>query len=295
MVVITGATGNTGRPLAMALLEAGTPVRIISRSAKKAADLVAKGAELRIGVSDDAAFLSEAFAGATAVYAMIPPNLHTQDFRAFQMQHAEAITRAVQAAGVTHVVQLSSVGAHLEDGSGIILGLRRFEQMLDAVPDLHVLHLRPAYFMENIFGMIPTIKMFNMVGSPITPDLPLAMIATRDIAAHAARRLRALDFTGSSVQYLLGQRDLTFIEMVSILGPAIDKPGLRYQEFHYELFRGAMVQMGVSKSSTDLTIEFMKALNDGRIMSDVQRSVENTTPTSIEDFAPVFAHVYTSR
>lgn len=72
MYVIAGATGNTGKPIVLSLLEAGKKVRIISRDAKKAKELIDKGAELFIGDTSDAELLKKAFNGATAVYAMIP-------------------------------------------------------------------------------------------------------------------------------------------------------------------------------------------------------------------------------
>ena len=53
MYVVTGATGNTGKPIAMALLEAGKQVKIISRNAEKAKELTDKGAELFLGSTDD--------------------------------------------------------------------------------------------------------------------------------------------------------------------------------------------------------------------------------------------------
>ncbi len=56
MYVITGATGNTGKPITLALLEAGKKVRIISRSAEKAKELTDKGAELFVGETSNADF-----------------------------------------------------------------------------------------------------------------------------------------------------------------------------------------------------------------------------------------------
>ena len=75
MYVITGATGNTGKTIALNLLEAGKKVRIIGRNAEKAKELTDKGAELFQGSTDDTELLKKAFEGATAVYAMLPMDM----------------------------------------------------------------------------------------------------------------------------------------------------------------------------------------------------------------------------
>ena len=82
MYVITGATGNIGRAIAETLLTQGQPVRVIGRDAAKLQALVDRGAQARAGSLDDAAFLREAFAGATAVFVMTPPAYTAEDVRA---------------------------------------------------------------------------------------------------------------------------------------------------------------------------------------------------------------------
>jgi uncharacterized protein YbjT (DUF2867 family) len=82
MYAITGATGNTGKPISLALLRAGKKVRIISRDPVKAKELTDKGAELFVGDVSNVEILKKAFTGATAVYAMVPINWQTKDYTA---------------------------------------------------------------------------------------------------------------------------------------------------------------------------------------------------------------------
>ena len=89
------------------------------------------------------------------------------------------------------------------------------------------------------------------------------MIATRDIAAFAARALAARDWTGFEVQELLGPRDLSFAEATRILGAAIGKPDLAYVQFPYADYSAALQQAGLSKSVADLYAEMEKAFDDG--------------------------------
>lgn len=292
MYAIVGATGNTGRIIADRLLTERKPVRVIGRDAAKLQPLVAKGAEPLVGSVLDASLLTRAFTGATAIYAMTPPSPQEPDFRAYQNRVGEAIATALREAGVRHVVHLSSMGADRAAGTGPVLGLRDMEQRLDRLSDVHVIHLRPTYFMENLLGSIPGLRQMGVLGGPLRPDVRFPMIAARDIAMHAADRLRELDFTGHSVQELLGARDVTMQEVAPILGRAIEKPDLQYAQFPYADIEKAMVaMMGLSPDVARSYVELGRAINEGAI-SGATRSAKNTTPTTIEQFAPVFAAIH---
>lgn len=293
MYVIAGATGNTGKPLAMSLLKAGKPVRIISRDEQKAQELVRLGAEWVNGSSTDKGTLEHALEGATAAYVLVPPNLHAADFPAYQAEASENIAQALQASGVRYAVTLSSVGAHLTSGAGVVQGLHHMENRINQVPNLNVLHLRPTYFLENTLGQVGAIKMMGSMAGPVVGDLKLPMIATQDIGAYAAKRLLALDFTGHQVQDLLGAQEVSYHELAGIYGARIGVPDLQYVQVPYEAFRDVMVQQwGASESMADKMVEFTQALNAGRIAEILRRDAASTTPTTVAQFADVFAHVY---
>lgn len=292
MYVITGATGNTGRPLTNALLEEGKPVRVITRNEEHARQYKEKDAEVFTGDSTDREFLAKAFEGAMVVYAMIPFNFAPKDYFALQKKHADAIVEAVALNEVPYVVTLSSVGAHLEKGAGVVAGLRYLEEKLNNLKGINVLHLRPSYFFENTLGMVQPLKQYGIFGSPIKKDLVMNMIATKDIGNYAAKRLSVLDFHGINVQYLLGRHDLTYSDVAKAYGKAIGKPDLEYTELSYDQFKNAFLQMGASESMVDNMIEFTKSLNEGRVLEEAHRDPESTTPTSLEEFAQTFAHVY---
>ena len=289
---VTGATGNIGRRLTLILLERGHRVRAIGRSAERLRPLGDTGAEPFEGSLDNEAFLARAFEGASGAFAMIPPNPAAVDFRAYQNQVGKALASAIREAGVTHVVHLSSLGAHLPSGTGPIAGLYDNEQRLNAIEGLNVVHLRPGFFMENSFYSIGLIKGMGINGSPLDPNLPLPMIATRDIAAVAADLLDRLEFTGKSARELLGPGDITMLEVTRALGEAIGRSDLQYVQFPYEEARDAMLGMGMSQSVADGMMEMYRAINEGRLQPIESRSAENTTPTTIEEFAPEFAAAY---
>lgn len=295
MIVVTGATGNTGKPLALALLAKGKNVRVISRSAENASELAAKGAEVAVGDPADHQFMTGALKGAEAVYAMVPMSWTPQSFFEHQKAHIDAIAAGVKANGVKHLVSLSGLGTHLEKDSGVVLGLRYAEQTYDAIDGLSTLHLRATYFMENTLSHLDLVKKKGIMGSPIKPDLKLGMIAAKDIGEYGAKRLSALDFHGHNTQFLLGERDLTYAEVAKVYGRAIGKEDLEYVEFSYEDFGEALSAMGVSKSVVDNFVQFIKKLNEGRILEKTVRDSESTTPTSIEEFANIFAYLYNQK
>jgi uncharacterized protein YbjT (DUF2867 family) len=267
-------------------------VRVIGRSAARLQQFVDRGAEAAVGDLKDSGFLTRAFTGATAVFAMIPPDYTATDFRAYQNEIGASLATAITNSGVRYVVSLSSQGAELSDGTGPIVGLHDQEERLSRLAGVNVLHLRPGYFMENLLMNIPLINQLGITGSAMNGDRKFAMIATRDIAAHVAERLVKRDYTGMHVHDLLGQRDLSLSEATDVIGRRIGYPDLRYVQFSYEEAAQGMTEMGFSADVCNLFIEMSKALNDGIYGVNRPRTPENTTPTSIEEFAETFADAY---
>jgi len=284
MYVITGATGHTGTVAAKALLARGHSVRALGRNAARLQPLTSKGAEAFLCDVTDANRLAEAFQGAQAAYVLVPPNVSSNDFRAFQERTSDAIAAAVAKAKVKYVVSLSSVGADQPDKVGPVVGLHNLEQKLNRIDGTNVLHLRAGYFMENTLPQVGPIQSLGTGIGPLRPDLKLPMIATRDIGAAAAEALLHLDFKGKQTQELLGPRDLSMTEAMTIIGMAIGRPGLGYVQASDEQFLAALVQLGFSQNVADLILEMAYALNTGRMRALEPRSARNTTPTSYETF-----------
>jgi uncharacterized protein YbjT (DUF2867 family) len=293
MYVITGATGNIGKVLATELLSKGKKVRAIARNADKLKELAEKGADIMVGDLSDAHFVKKAFAGATAAFCMIPGDTKSDDFKKHQHHVVDNLFEAVKENHIKHVVLLSSVGAHLREGAGVVDGLGYMEHKFSALAGTNVMNLRPSYFMENLLGQVGTIKQMGMAGTSIKGELKMPMVATKDIAQAAFRLLNTLEFKGNQVQYVLGSRDVSYNEVTSILGKAIGKPDLKYTQFSYADAKKGMVQSGfVSANVADLFNGLSESLNKGTALNAHKRTPENTSPTTIEEFAKVFAQAY---
>jgi uncharacterized protein YbjT (DUF2867 family) len=284
MFAITGATGNTGSAIAERLLAHGQKVRVIGREAGRLARFAQKGAEAVAADLSDADALARAFDGASAVYAMIPPNIAAADVRGYQETVSDALASAIGKASVTHVVALSSVGADKPEKTGPVVGLHNLEQKLNAIAGLNAVHLRAGYFMENTLPQAEVVRSFGIVAGPLRPDLRLPLIATRDIGAAAAEILRHRDFTGQQARELLGARDVDYREVTATIGKAIGRPELAYAQLPPSQLKPAFTQMGMSPNMADLILEMAEALNSGHMIALEPRSAANTTPTTYESF-----------
>ena len=296
MIVITGATGNTGTPAAEALLAKGELVRVIGRDAAKLDRFTAQGAEPFVGNAEQALEMERAFAGATAAYLVIPQALQRYDFRDYQERISDSYASAIANAGVKYAVVLSSIGGQNAGKTGPVVGLHNMEEKLNRISGLNVLHLRPATFMENLLMSIDGIRMMNALPGAAPADAPFPTIATKDIGNYAASRLAKRNFSGHSTQELLGPRDVTMKESAAIIGHAIGKPNLAYVQMPLPLLESALTSMGLPKSSAALLVELWNGANEGLLDPRESRSAENTTPTTLEQFAEeVFAPQFLRR
>jgi uncharacterized protein YbjT (DUF2867 family) len=132
-----------------------------------------------------------------------------------------------------------------------------------------------------------------VIAGPVRADLPLPMIATRDVGAAAADALLKLNFEGKQPRELLGARDVTYAEDTRVIGKAIGKPDLAYKQAPASVLKPVLTRMGMSSSMADVLLEMAEALNTGHMKPLESRSSKNTTPTTIETFvAEVFVPAY---
>ncbi len=289
--VITGGAGHISSPLTEKLLNAGHEVTIIGRNAEKLQPLVSKGAKVVIGSVEDAAFIAKAFTGADAVYAMIPPNYVTDNFRHYQNTVARNYTDAIVANGIKHVVALSSIGAHMGNGAGPVDGLADFEDLLKNHKGINVKFLRPSYFMYNLFSMIPLIKGMNIGGSNFGGEEKLVLVHTKDIAEAAAEELLALHFVGFSVRYIAGD-ERTGAEIATVLGNAIGKPGIPWVVFSDEQSLQGMRQAGLTETMAEAYTSMGRAIREGKMQEDYWKHRPVPGKIKLDNFIEEFTAAY---
>jgi uncharacterized protein YbjT (DUF2867 family) len=285
MYVLLGSNGNITSKTAALLLAQRAAVRVIGRNAKSLAAIKAQGADIAAGDIADAGFLAQAFTGATAVYTMIPTDYAAPDLATAQDRLGEAIARAITAASVKRVVNLSSVGAHLSSGTGPIAGLHRQERRLNELAGVDVLHVRPGYFYENHLAAIEMIPAIGVYTDMTAPDTPLPMVATADIAHVVTRELRTPTGTGKRVLHLRAPRLYTMRESTALLGAAIDKPELTYVQSDPQQGKAALLEQGFSASAAALLGEMSTAFSTGRLNGEYEKGPTEIAPTTLDHFA----------
>lgn len=293
--VITGAAGNISAPLAEKLLKAGHDVTVISRNAENIKSLTGLGAKAAIGSVEDVDFLNQAFAGADAVYTMVPPKYDTADLKGHIASVGKNYSEAIKANNVKYVVNLSSVGAHLPDGVGPVSGLYRVEQALNELKNTNIKHLRPVYFYTNFLGNTGMVKTMNIIGGNFGgADFKMLLTHPGDVAEVAFEELSKLDFTGHTVRYIASDERSTE-DIAKVFGEAVGMPQLPWVTFTDEQAYGGMMQAGLPENAAKNFAEMGHAMHDGSMFEDYWKHHPGKLgKTKLEDFAKTFAAVYNS-
>ena len=290
--VVTGSLGHISRPLVAELVEKGHTVTVISSKPEKQKEIDAMGAMAAIGSLEDIDFLVATFSGADAVYAMVPPAYAEPDQLAYYQRIGQNYKQAIQQSGIKRVVYLSSYGAHLAEGTGLILGSHYTECMLNELSDVATTHLRPGYFYYNLNNFVSMIKEQGFIGTNYGGDDRLVMVAPSDIAAVAAEELEAPVSIGNRVRYIASD-DLTANEAAQVLGAAIGKPDLTWMVFSDEQVKGAMIGAGMPAAFVDGFVELGASIHSGMLREDYDLHKPATMgKVKLADFAKEFAAAF---
>jgi uncharacterized protein YbjT (DUF2867 family) len=189
MYAITGITGHVGGAAADALIEAGAPVRAVVRDRDKGAAWQERVSEVAVADFTDRTALTAALTGCQGAFVMLPTVATFTD--ADHRRMADSIAAAVAASGVPHVVMLSSIGADLAEGNGPIRWLHHLETRLRGSGAVLTL-IRSPHFqekVEDILGAVRGAGLYPVLGE--SADVPVPMVATRDVGAAVAHALTA--------------------------------------------------------------------------------------------------------
>jgi len=292
-IIVTDSLGHISKPLAQELISKGHEVTIISRNAANREEIDRLGADTAVGSVEDAAFLAQAFAGADAVYAMTPPNFAATDMIGYYRNTALAYAEAVKANDVKRVVYLSSYGADLDKGTGIIVGSHQAEGILNELENVSVTCLRPGYFYYNLYHFLDMIKNQGIIGSNFGGNDKLVMVSPLDIAVAAAEELTT-ENPQSKVRYITSD-ERTCSEVARLIGEAIGKPDLQWLTFTDEQVREVMLDMGRPPLVTDLLVELGAAIHSGLLKSDYEKNKPVLGKVKLPEFIQEFAAVYRSK
>lgn len=291
--IITGSLGNISLPVTQNLLKAGHDVTVISSSESRRAQIESLGAKAAIGSVQDVAFLESAFVGGDVAYLMIPSEFALPDYAAFQLEVADKYLQAIRTSGVSSIVLLSSIGAHLRKGAGPIDALGYLEKKLAQLPDLKVKILRPSYFFSNLYSQIGLIKQAGIAGANFGgTDEKLLLTDPIDIAAVATEELLA-PFTAPQTITYIASDERHPQEIAAVLGKAVGKEQMPWVVFSDEDALNGMKGAGLNDSFARLYMEMGQALQNGTMQEHYHEiGAKPTGKYKLEDFAKGFAAAY---
>ncbi len=296
-IVMTGSLGHIGRPLSQELVQRGHDLTVVSSKAERKGEIETLGAKAAVGTMEDIGFLTATFQGADAVFLLIAPggafadpNL---DIDARFHHIGEVCAQAIQTAGVTRLVYLSSIGAHLALGNGLLRLHHKMEAFLDQLRPLVITFLRPAGFYTNFFGFMPMMKARGVIAAGYGEEKE-PWVSPTDIATAAAEELEALDGVQAGarkVRYVASD-ELTGPEAARILGEAIGKPDLKWVIVPGGQIKEGLVAAGMAPTIAEAMVEMQASQRSGRISEDYESHRPVLGRVKMADFAKEFAAAF---
>lgn len=271
MIVVTGATGNIGRPLTQALAEAGQQVTAVSRHTAA----VPNGVRHVVADLAEPAGLKPALAGAKALFLLLSGDLH-----ATGANPADIVSEAA-ASGVRRVVLLSTLGVVTRPSGQTRIAMRALEDMLRE-SGLEWTILRPGGFASNALWWAESVRTHQVVAAPFG-DIGVPIIDPADIAAVAAASLLEDRHTGG-IYELTGPAVITPRQQAEAIAAALGSP-VRFHELTREEAKTAMSQSMPAELAND-TLDILGSPSPAelRVSPDVEQ-VLGRAPHSFADWA----------
>lgn len=270
MILVTGASGNIGRPLVEQLVAAGAQVRAVTR------DPAAAGLPAGTAVAGDPSrpeTLADLLAGVEAVF------VHPV---AVGAAAAELLARAADA-GARRAVLLSSgeVRDDVAEQTGALAV--RHARLEDAVTGsgLDRTFLRPYEFATNLVRRWAGPIRGPGVVTGAYGQASAALVSERDVAAVAAAALLSPDHAGA-VYRLTGPAALTRVEMLAVLAEVLDRP-LRFREVPREEALADLVGRGMPRPVAEAVLDLEeRSVHEPAVVAD---GVERATGRPARTFA----------
>ncbi|HEV3224748.1 MAG TPA: NmrA family NAD(P)-binding protein [Puia sp.] len=295
-IIVTGSLGHIGKPLTIELVQKGHTVIVVSSKPEKQKDIEALGATAAIGTVEDLDFLTKTFTGADIVYTMLPPvSYFNPDFDLMKYCHriGNNYAKVIQQSGIKQLIHLSSIGAHLEKGSGLILLHRAVEEILNKLSGVAITFMRPVGFYYNLYSFLPVIRNQGFIAANYGADEMLVWVSPIDIAGAIAKEIET-PTVNRKIIYVASD-ELTGNETASILGAAIGKPDLKWILLSNEQWQSGLEAAGMNPVIAGGLIEMFAAQHSGLLTEDYYLNRPVLGKVKMKDFAKEFAIAYNQK
>jgi len=288
MYAIIGITGHVGRVAANLLLEKNLPVRAVLRNPVKGGEWKNKGAEVAVADLHDSVSLENAFKNTLGVFVMTPPLSESNDPLNDHNQMLDALVTAIKNAKPEKVVYLSSVGAHLKNGTGSIKKNYDTEQALRML-DIPTAGIRAAWFMENFQGSIAYAKESGKLPSFLNPvELSIPMVSTNDIGKLAAALLEE-NWEGHRILELAGPCNYSARDVAYVLSYELKRP-VCAEAIPAEMYAASYKSFGFTEAASQMMAEMNNGFNCEHIIFEDAEQEQVTGDTLLEDALNSYIH-----
>lgn len=263
MILVTGATGNIGRPTVQQLLEKGADVRVFVRDPARLGD-VADKVDVAVGEISDEPALRSAMRGVERLY------LHAIGGG---NEEVTACVAAAKAEGVSRVVHLSSLSASIP-GSPDSQWFHGRETIVKDAGFAWTM-VRPGFFMSNVKRWLPEISEHGKVrwiGGRFSP------VDTRDVAAVIVAALTEDGHEGI-VHDLTGSELMDSREQVAILSDVVGRP-IGFEQISVEDVMDEIRKTGAPEERIAFAAAVARALVGGQweLVTDTVKRVTGREP-----------------
>jgi uncharacterized protein YbjT (DUF2867 family) len=283
MILVTGATGLTGREVVKQLMAAGARMRILVRNPDRAVALDGPGVEIVKGDLAHPETLAPALNGVDRVFVLTAPD-------PAQVELQGNLVEAARGAGARRIVKISAIGADLQSPVRVGRWHAQTEKQIEA-SGLAFTHLRPGFFMQNMLAFAPAVAAHGVFQAP-ADEARVAMIHVRDVAAVAARVLLEEGHTGQTYT-LTGPEALTYHDAAARLSAAAGRP-IAYATAAPAEFRRRLLEAGAPEWYADMLLELYAIIRAGHAstVTDTVEKVTGRPPLRFDDFAHESAHAF---
>lgn len=266
-ILVIGATGTVGSPLASQLQAAGHTVRRATSRAPQAADQVQVDLQSQAGSA-------AALAGVDTAFVLAPPGHVRQDLL------VKPFIDKACAAGVSKLVLMSAMGANAFEAAP----LRQAELHLER-SGLAWNVIRPNWFMQNFNTFwLHGIQTQGKILLP-TGQAKGSFIDARDISAVAAVLLTTPTFDDQAFD-LTGAEALDHAQVAAIISRVTGR-NIAYEEITPDAMRLDLLQAGLPADYADFLLMILAAFKDSHAerTTDAVQRITGRAPGTLEQYA----------
>ena len=283
MIVITTPTGQIGRQVLERVVASNEPVRVIAREPARLPAQLRGRIEVVEGSHGDTDVVGRAFAGAEAVFWLVPPDPRASSVDAAYVDFTLPACAAFREQGVKRVVGISALGRGTPwaKTAGLVTASHKLDDLIAESGVSYRAVTNPS-FMDNLLRQIEPIKTQGVFSLPIDGDLRQPSACTRDIAATAARLLLDRAWTGVASVPVLGPEDLSYNDMAGIMSEVLGRP-IRFQRISNDAYKARLMARGMSDAMAQANVDMWVGYDHGMDTAE-PRTPENTTPTTFREW-----------